>query len=78
MDIPPMTAPEVMFGVMVLVAFAAFVTTLAGVHLYVMLAPERSGARPVDLSSSGSSSAIPPRRPLIGDAPAPDPRLVAA
>lgn len=41
MIVPSMTLPEVIFGGLVLTSFAAFVITLAGVHLYVTLAPRR-------------------------------------
>jgi hypothetical protein len=39
-----LSLPEVIFGVMVLVCFAAFAVTLASVHLYVSLAPRRRRA----------------------------------
>ena len=45
MIIPQMTLPEVIFGILVLTAFAAFVVTLAGVHLYVSLPRRQRTAR---------------------------------
>jgi hypothetical protein len=47
---PSMTLPEMIFGGLVLACFAAFATTLAGVHLYVSLPPRRQRKlRPVEL-----------------------------
>lgn len=45
MIIPQMTLPEAIFGILVLTAFAAFVVTLAGVHLYVSLPRRQPTAR---------------------------------
>ena len=45
MIIPQMTLPEAIFGILVLTAFAAFVVTLAGVHLYVSLPRRQCTAR---------------------------------
>ena len=45
MIIPQMTLPEMIFGIVVLTAFATFAVTLAGVHLYVSLPPWRRATR---------------------------------
>jgi len=45
MIIPHMTLPEVIFIGFVLACFAAFIVTLAGVHLYVMMPARRRPER---------------------------------
>jgi hypothetical protein len=57
MFIPPMTLPEMIFGGFVLTCFAAFVLSLAGVHLYVTMSPGRArGREAVDRRASSPAS----------------------